>query len=179
MFFGIDIVRTYGGCSAIDSKVALSPRLFPIPDMKKLNMGTVCCSHSQNTRSSNFCSSSGKQICQENVQPASPGARPGTRVEKNGRLTFVLEPLLQRFGDVEGEPFIIERVGHEAGSVVAERGSGAVVQLHALLFVYGCLLDEHPQLCSGEQVGIPHTVTDLCNVEEHRSGPLHVVYACE
>lgn len=83
-------------------------------------------------------------------------------------LTVQLEPVLQGLGDIEGQPLVPPLVGDEAGSVVAHGAPVAVVELHPLLQQDHGILDEHPQLGAGEQLGIPDAVPYLRDVKVHR-----------
>lgn len=61
MFWGMDMVRMYGGCCVISCNIPVSPRPLAMPEMEKVKpVSLLVLLHSQNSRSWKLCSSSGK-----------------------------------------------------------------------------------------------------------------------
>lgn len=117
-FFGMDMVRMYGGCSVICFNLAVSSLLSlgDAPSMAKLKPHSVVWLHSQNNRSWKPCSSSVKALTTSDIHNYT------SFLLKKVFLVLVtvsFEPVLQRFRHVKGKPFVFHLIIDEAGSEVA------------------------------------------------------------
>lgn len=115
-FFGMDMVRIYGGCSVISLNLLVSSLLFDIPSMTKLKPHLVVWLHSQNNRSWKSCSLSVKAFTTSDIYNYT------SFLLKKVYLVFVtvsFEPVLYRFCDIKGKPFVFHLIINEAGSEVS------------------------------------------------------------